>query len=491
MKRLHLFIVLSSFVFLVNCSGSSSSDSDSDSDSGTVSSDALSTLSSIPDINMDSMDSTSSTTDSSLSSLMKASTRPTERSFSRAACEVRSAVEEIKDQVKGFRAELCIDKAFETAGLVTVGNGAYNYYEVIIDESMFADELEDEMEEGGFEQDDLGEETAYVRVGLINDMLNVSLCEIDDDDGQGAGTYTQTLEMTYTVVSGRFHGRLIDLLGSDGFQITIDADDITTSFDDGEAVEVGMAFNGQWGAGTINFNADKASSVITNELDFSWRSGSESSEWGTWESTGYALSDHREGCGTYESSGTYKGDVAGNMLAEAELTALGLTASDYLCWKEVENPDTATWPTDFVQEADADGMCSYTSGSTNNVECFWYDLTDAGALDYMVLSDTSTSPYVADVTAKSTFLSFQEPTLSFVETWDCTAPSGFTNIVVADHPALIASLTDCIALELESETSREIESCEDSENQDGAEEGAGRDFGEEGEGQSQEEQQQQ
>jgi len=402
MKYLRLFVVFSSFVFLINCSGSSSSDSDSD--SGTVSSDALSSLTNIPDLNVDSMDANSATTNSSLSSLVKAaSTRPSDRSYSRTACEVRSAVEEIKSQVKGFRSEMCIDKAFESAGLIAVGNGAFNYYEVIIDESMFADELEDELEEGGFDPDDLGEETAYVRVGLVSDQLSVMLCEIDDDDGQGQGTYTQTLEMIYTVSGGRFSGQLTDILGSDSYQITITADDVAASFDDGEAVEIAMGFNGQWGAGTINFNADKASSVITNEMDFSWRSGASGSEWGTWRSTGYALFDSQEGCGVHESTGTYKGDVAGNMFSLEDLTTLGLAASDNVCWKQVDNYETAVWPTDFVEAADSNGMCTFTDGSTDNTECFFYDLTDAGALDYMVLGDTSASPYVDAVTAKSSF----------------------------------------------------------------------------------------
>src|SRR3990167_4836749 len=433
MKYLRLFVVFSSFVFLINCSGSSSSDSDSD--SGTVSSDALSSLTNIPDLNVDSMDANSATTNSSLSSLVKAaSTRPSDRSYSRTACEVRSAVEEIKSQVKGFRSERCIDKAFESAGLIAVGNGAFNYYEVIIDESMFADELEDELEEGGFDPDDLGEETAYVRVGLVSDQLSVMLCEIDD----------------------------------------------------GEAVEIAMGFNVQWGAGTINFNADKASSVITNEMDFSWRSGASGSEWGTWRSTGYALFDSQEGCGVHESTGTYKGDVAGNMFSLEDLTTLGLAASDNVCWKQVDNYETAVWPTDFVEAADSNGMCTFTDGSTDNTECFFYDLTDAGALDYMVLGDTSASPYVDAVTAKSSFLDFNEPTFTFQETWDCTAPNGFTRVVVAEHPDLLVSLSACIALEVEAEGSRSTESCEDKEQQDHAEGETGQEFSGEGEGQGQE-----
>lgn len=469
-KKTQRFWVIGGILFLLTACGSGGS---SGSGGTEVTDEDLKSLSSIPDIDLDALDAAlASSTSSALmtGNSSKSSAAPETKEYSRAACEIRSCVDEFKTEVKAFQVEKCFLEAFEEHTEMQVGDGQYNYYVVTLDESQFEPVEDEDGEEGddGEEEEDLGEVTTYVRAGVIGGTLNVSLCEPDEE-----GNYSQTLEMAFTVSDGKFDGTITDTWFDDDHQIHVNlATENPDNFSDGDEAALEGKFNGQWGAGHINVDIAKTGETLTNTVDASFRSGDADAEWGTWTSTVFGTYDGQEGCTAWSASGTYPAETAGDVFSTKELTEAGLAASDRFCWVENEGGDSLA---DFV-EVSADGQCDFSEGE-GAVECFWFEL-EGETLNFFV-HENDTATYFDTVSANSDLMDFSEPAITFVTAWDCQAPSGFTEIAVTpENEEFAAAIQACLVLEEALDDDRDINSCEELEGEEDAEDEVDEEFGE-------------
>lgn len=469
-NRSFLVVFLCMFVFA--CSGSSSSTSSSSDSGGTVTTDSLKSLANIPDINIDNLDATVSQTSANIS--VRYSAAPTEQVYSRSACEMRACVDQLKREVKTFQFEKCMLEAMEANTSFAIGDGSNNYYQIHLDES----EIEgvEEIYEEGFEgsegtfdpAEDLIDTTFYVRAGYNaegDERLNVTLCESVNE-----GEVSQTLELDIGVEDGAFSGTITDLL-SGGYQLSVQLEtEDPDEFQDGDEAIIAGQFNDDFGKGVINLNIAKADSTITNEVEFSFQSTNESFG-DSWTVAGYAFYSGQEGCATYEAEGTYEGEVAQDVLSPEDLDQLeGIEPTDRICFvNPEESEDSELTINDWVDKADDDDQCSFSSGGAGLVECFWFDST-GGLLNYLV-HENETATYFDQAAAVSEHLSLTEPEISFVRTWDCTALDGFTEIDANADDAVLASMSECIAIEAEiyADAEDEFASCEELEQQNDVE----------------------
>lgn len=461
------FLIVFLCLFIFACSGSGASTSSS-SDSGAVTTDALKSLTSIPDINIDNLDATASQASANVS--VRYSSAPTEQLYSRSACEMRACVDQLKREVKTFQFEKCMLEAMEANTAFAVGDGAYTYSQIHLDESgipgadeIYAEEFEDS--EGDFDpEEDMIDATFYVRAGYNaedDERLNVILCESVND-----GEVSQTLELDIGVEDGAFSGTITDLL-SGGYQLSVQLEtEDPEQFQDGDTASIAGQFNDEFGKGVINLNIAKADSTITNEVEFSFQSTNESFG-DSWTVAGYAFYDGQEGCATYEAAGTYEGEVAQDVLSPEDLDQLeGIEPTDRICFvNPEESEDSELTINDWVAKADDDDQCSFSSGGAGLVECFWFDST-GGTLNYLV-HENETATYFDQAAAVSEHLDLIEPEISFVRDWDCTAPDGFTEIDANADEAVLAAMSECIAIEAEiyADAEDEFSSCEELEQQ--------------------------
>lgn len=473
-----VFLGVGLLSFFIACSGGGGGGGGTDSGGGEVTEEDLKSISNIPDIDLDALDAALNSANPSFSARRRVlfSAPPSETVYSRAACEVRACVDEFKSDIRSFQVEKCFLEAFEAETNFEVGDGDYNYFEVTLDESEFepaeesddtetTDDADAQESEEEFDDEDLGVITTYVRAGVIDGVLNVSLCEPDEN-----GNYSQTLEMNFEASDGKFDGTVTDTWFDDDYQINVMlASENPEDFGEGDEAILEGLFNGQWGAGHIDVNIRKDGGTITNEVDASFRSGDAEAEWGTWTSTVYGLYDGQEGCSVWSSNGTYPAEVAGEVFGPEDLADSGLATDDLFCWVEPDDPEfEGDSLADFI-EMSSDGMCSFEEGGADQAECFWFDLTD-GLLDFWV-HENETATYYETVLANGSLRDFAEPDIDFVTPWDCEAPDGFTEVFLdGDNDEFDAALEACLALEDELDEGRAITSCDQAESEEIVEE---------------------
>lgn len=470
--RVWIGVLTSCGLLAAGCGGSAGSGDTGGSAGGsggsTPTTESLKTLSAIPDLNLDSLDAALQSTATSLSKNLKA-TENSSTEFSRAGCELRSCVDEMKSSLLSFRVEKCAMEALEANTSAAVGVNQYNYYQVTMPA-----ETDHELEE---------EETVLLKVGYNaegDETLRLFLCEPNP-----AGVTEHTLTSIYTVVDEKFRGTIVDILPSDENSGESDASRIevelgteaVADWSDGDTAEISGQYNGYYGAGNIRLSVAKTSDVLTNTVNAAFQSGDADTAWGSWTSRVSGKYDVDEGCSLWASAGTYPAETVGgvfNAVEQAELAAVGLGPNDPFCWKEADDPDNSTLA-DWTEAADADGMCAYNEGGADNLECFSYSLVGT-TLNYYTL-DNTLATYADDVLASS-LDEFSAPTVAFTssEAWDCSAPNGFTTIDLTDNAAAVEDLASCFALEEIENAERDVNSCEDLEREEDAEENLDEEF---------------
>lgn len=463
------------------CGGDAAGTSDSDSGT-TVSSDDLKSLQSIPDLNLDEYDlATNTTTSASISQALAKALNQADESgekvFSRAGCEMRSCVEEFKRQIKQFQSELCILKKMEENTDLEVGDGAFNYYEMTFTEEFLDDFFEEE--EGdlsvspALKKTQIVEVTDRVRVGIIEDVLKVDVCSSEGGDME------QIISIQIAVDDGKFSGDLVDKFTNpfdttekESMQFSIDlAVEDPALFQEGdEASLIGKFDSPQWGGGRIDLSLKKKSGLLTNEVDAAFKSGDEEAEWGTWEALVYGIFDKNEGCSKWKATGTYPAEQIGNAFRDdfslQEVQAAGYGTSDYFCWKEADDPDSPdNTLADWIDSANSNNQCTFSEGGdSGTTECFFYELVNSTVNSYVL--DTGSASHFDDVDAR-TLLSYERPTIVFINEWDCEAESGasFTDL----DPSEVGSVfEECFEFEDQADQDRDIESCYEQERSEDA-----------------------
>ncbi|MDO8519916.1 MAG: hypothetical protein Q7T11_07130 [Deltaproteobacteria bacterium] len=419
-----------------------------ESDSGDVTTDDLTTLGNLPDIDLDSLDAATANVSASPNrGLRKLSDE--EQIFSVAGCEARGMKDQFVHQVGQFKMNLCLMQAMETHAGVSVGVGSYNYYNISFTGIPVGD--------GGAEED----MTVRAKVGLVDDTMRLLLCEQDEN-----GDFGQFMAMHFTVTGGKFDGQITDQHtspygdGTDGMRIGVllETDNVEDFADGDTATITGEFASEMWGGGSMGLEIGKTGDTLYNVINGSFQSGAEGADWGNWTSTVYSKYDAAEGCSQYTGSGESPAMTAGDMLGDG-ISDTEFESDDLICWKEVADPENAQWPGDFVEGDDGDGMCPYSYGDT---ECFTFDYDIEAALLQFFVADESDAAYFGEVSGVE-LPDFEVPEIDFEgdDVWNCEPEGDFTDEIDAGANVLLMAAMDACFSFNESVGDGELENCWD------------------------------
>lgn len=460
MQRIYR-MVIASMVIATGCGGGGSITSTVTAPTAA----SLKSIASIPDLNVNALDSASSTNANlAVPKGLKAHLVNANTTYARAGCELRACVEEFKTQVKEFNGNKCIMEAMETNTGFQVGDGSYNYFKVLMPPEAGIGELEN---------------TSFrVKVGVVSDTLGLFLCR------EKSGSATQTMAMSYQVASGKFTGQITnrwpsfqDPTATDAFRIAVAlATEDASKISEGDTGTLTGQFNGFWGSGQIDLGLANEAGSVTNTVDASFQSGGDDKNWGKFTSLVYGKYNGHEGCAKFSASGSYPGQIVGNVFGPEErakiLAEKGLSATDRFCWREAD-PNTADSVADWIAAA-VNGSCTFTEEGT---ECFSFSRGSDNVLTAYVY-DTNSATYYDDILSKA-LGAFHAPSINFTgdETWDCAAPGdSWSSIDVTSNAALQAAVALCFNDFKEADSSRSINSCEELERERDAESDTGAAF---------------
>lgn len=479
------FLALSTFTF-IGCSGGSGPSATTDSTDTTddVTNDTLKSLSNLPDIDVDNLDVTSQTGSAlkiaglTTSALRSALVSNDSTDFSRAGCEYRQMIDEVKFTTADVQSNICIIKALEAADIgVSVPDSGCNYYLMTIP-AVF-DEGHGDIDEDTVKSTE-STFSVKVRICFNEDLLTLSLCDNE------SGTDAQTMWFDMKAVDGKFNGNLVDIFPSsqgssvsEGFKVAIDLpkQESLADYQEGDEGMISAQFNGVWGNGSMGLISSKEAEVATNVVTGSFQSVCDASaigDCGDFTGSIYTKANADGGCSQFSSSGTFPAwdtcSVVGTEACQELITAgIADSTSDFICFKPCEITEgQEPFFTDCV-EADDNGNCVFEDTGT---ECFTFSKDSDGTLHYYTY-DTDQASADATIQTYHTLVSAQDlsthevPTVAFAsdQVWDCAAADSFTEIDLSDSSNLSAldAMGTCFAHKDGQNDARDKDSCHDQE----------------------------
>lgn len=340
---------------------------------------------SLPDVDLSKLDVSSST-----ASALKAAAAVGE--FSRAGCEANFMKEEAFRHSKLMSLFQC----YMRKSGVALGNEEYEHAAISI-------------------EDEFGQFEILVRVGKFPE-IKLDFCE----DGALTG------EVRWLLGDNTFSGRFTEHFADEGFDEATNFEMEVVmnegfSLDDGvSADEVSSAsfdgtFIGSQGSGTMNFTYDGSGSVPLNTVSGAFAFDG---DFGAFSAQMASTFDSDDGAAKYSVSGDMPAIDSSEMShfgwTAAQVSSLGCTSGNY-CFK---NPgEEGTQISDFFSCATG-STCTFADSAT---EAFSF-----GGGSWTIVTPSSSS-YYTDVDA-ATLPDLASASVSFVDNWDCTSPSGFTTI---------------------------------------------------------------
>lgn len=472
-------LALATFTF-IGCSSSGGGGGTSVTDStGTddVTTDTLKSLSNIPDFDIDSLDVASQTGsalqfEGALRAIERGLIENSSTDFSRAGCEYRTMMDEVKFNVKVVQTNICIMKEMEANTEVTVPDAGCNYYQISIP-MVFDDDQEVTIDENAVEG--AAERTL---------VMNVRLCFVDDQTltlamcNTESGTMEQRMWFDVTAADGKFDGTLIHTFPApeaasktESFKTAINLPkrESIADYQEGDEGTISSQFSGIWGSGSMGLTTTVENDVAVNVVTGSFHSKCDDDLFDCGDFTGrvYTKANPEGGCTQFASSGSFPSwdrcSVLGSEGCQEVIDAGIVTATDDpICLKPCEGETPAI--TDCVEAADSDGNCAFDESGT---ECFTFQKSGSTlqSFTYDVDQEDADATLVAyHTTVRDQDLSEHvAPTIAFTtaQTWDCSAADSFTEIDLTD-PSMITALSaleSCFGNLAEIDDARERDPC--------------------------------